>query len=163
MSNVEYRCPTRFKTGCGSKMFGAPGGTRLKCTRHDVLYEQTEFYAGASFEFIEDDNGKSRTGTATHVRTHQPTSDFPDILKNIKDAPVVNVHVVEDAKVITARLRQRYYDLYHNKADKRWGDKRLRSEITRKEQELEVESQRKSAEAKALADAAALAAEQENT
>lgn len=72
MSNVEYRCLEPIKQGvkgrsghyehegevvCGSKVFAAPGGTRLTCPQHTRTYTQVEEFNGPLFEYI-DDQGK---------------------------------------------------------------------------------------------------------
>jgi hypothetical protein len=149
MSNVEYRCPTRNETGCGARAFCAPGGTKLKCPNHDVILEQTEEWHGATFEFVEDESGRSRTGRATHIRT----DSRPDAFQNIKDAPKVQVRIEESPQEIMRRLRDRYQNLYHKKADKRRGEKWLREQVATKEAELEAISAARSAEMKAASDA----------
>lgn len=151
MSQVEYRCPKRVE-GCGSRHFDEPGGTKFKCRWHDLVMDQVEEYHGATFEYIEDSTGHSRTGRATHLKTHSPTPEHPDILKNIKTPQAQVPKVVESPQVIMHRLRERYYTLYGKVADKRWGEAKLRTRVAEKEAELEAISAKVSAEMKAASD-----------
>lgn len=151
MSQVEYRCPKRFE-GCGARHFDEPGGTKFKCRFHAIVMDQVEEYHGATFEYVEDTVGHSRTGRATHLRTHAPTPEHPDILKNIKTPATTVPKVVESPQVIMRRLRERYYTLYGKPADKRLGEKKLRERVAAKEAELEKLSAIKSAELKAISD-----------
>lgn len=53
MSNVEYRCPT-----CRSRLFAAPGGTRMRCPRCDQVYQQNEFPGGVDRFNFKDEKGE---------------------------------------------------------------------------------------------------------
>lgn len=52
MTNVEYRCPN-----CQSRLFAEPGGTRLRCPRCDIRYEQTEEFSGENKFAFKDEKG----------------------------------------------------------------------------------------------------------
>lgn len=52
MTNVEYRCPT-----CGTRLFAAPGGTRIRCPKCQGPYEQHEFPGGTDAFNFKDSHG----------------------------------------------------------------------------------------------------------
>lgn len=136
MSNVLYKCPT-----CGSRMFGAPGGTKLHCPHHpDTLYIQVEQYVGPNFEFVDPDQGRGHT--ATGVLTDPTLKNITTVRKTVREE-------VSDQEV-KERLRRRYEELYKERPDMRWGPNKLRRLVTIKEEELEAKVKAEFEDKKAL-------------
>lgn len=107
MSNVEYKCPV-----CGSRLFAIPGGTRLRCPKDDVPYEQTEFLPGADRFNFKDDKGK------VHV-----ANEFERNVKAMSD---------KDAKQY---MREEWRKLTGSSADGRWSNDTLFEEIQKLRQD----------------------------
>jgi hypothetical protein len=53
MTNVEYRCPQ-----CNSRLFAAPGGTRMRCPKCDQRFEQHENFQGEDRYSFRDTKGE---------------------------------------------------------------------------------------------------------
>lgn len=100
MTNVLYKCPQ-----CGSRLFAAPGGTRMRCPRHDMPYEQQEEFQGKDFSFI-DEKGI----------THHSNPDE------------VALATMSTSKA-KEYLRNRYESITGKRPDLRWGPETLLEEI----------------------------------
>lgn len=111
MSNVEYRCPI-----CQSRLFAAPGGTKLKCPRHtEQVYVQVEAYDGPDFLYI-DETGKTVSSDKIGPQNER---------QSIADRGEITVD--PDAELVATR--QLYENMTGEAADKRWGSARIRDEL----------------------------------
>lgn len=112
MSNVEYRCPHyEDDPPCPGKLFAPPGGTKLKCRHHDVVYIQRENPSGPDFFYVDE---KGKTQTKDKIGPH-------------------NERVVEEPPIPSEAELIAHRDMYENltglEVDKRWGVPRIKDEI----------------------------------
>lgn len=138
MSNVLYRCPFGMETveddegivtnifHCGSKLFAAPGRTKVQCHRHpDTYYIQVEQASGPDFLFVDED-GKTRSkdailGEGAASVTVGRAAPEPD--PNAEPGPS-NV-LLGDLMAARAAYRM----LTGGEADGRWGLGRIQGEV----------------------------------
>lgn len=107
MSNVLYLCPERESTGCSSRLFDAPGGTKIRCHLHpDKVMEQAEEWLGATYAYTDPGAGKVPVQMGSEI--DQPLRDTS------KPADPVET---EEQKV--ERLREEFKELTGDYPDRR--------------------------------------------
>lgn len=153
MSNVLYTCGHE---GCGSRLFAAPGGTKLKCRHHpEDGYIQREDAAGNLFTYTEEKGKSAGKGAAAgRASGKKALGKKTKAVKPIEPKVVApgNIDVNPDGTIVVdidalpedlTGLRQVYQQVFGELADKRFGTikltTRIKAELERQAEEDEEE------------------------
>lgn len=114
MSSVLYLCPEREATGCSSRLFDKPGGTKIRCHNHpDKVMEQAEAWQGATYAF--QDPGADVKPEQNAAKIEQPLRE-----------PAVK-ELTEEEKLDAAR--EEFRSLTGDYPDRRLGIRRLEEAV----------------------------------
>lgn len=123
--NVLYLCPE-----CGSRLFAAPGGTKLHCAKHtEAIMEQAEEYTGPDFLNI-DEKGKTKSKDIILPGNGRITAGGGSVEFNEGDLP---------ADVELPMLRELYEEVTGLSCDRRWSTITIKEQIKQAAQERNVE------------------------
>jgi len=139
MSNVLYTCGHE---GCGSRLFAAPGGTKLKCRHHpEDGYIQREDAAGNLFLYTEEKGKVAGKGKAAGRASGKTAIGKQTKAKNPIEPKVVapgNVDVNPDGQTVIdvdalpedlPGLRRVYEQVFGESPDKRFREAKLSTQI----------------------------------
>lgn len=124
--NVLYQCPE-----CGSRLFAAPGGTKLKCAQHtESVMEQMEEYNGPDFLNV-DEKGKTKSKDIILPGNGRVTAGGGSVEFNAGDLPA-------DSEL--PMLRELYEEIAGVPCDRRWSVVTIKEQIKEAAQHANIET-----------------------